>query len=158
MSQLVSRTFHVRVYLIILCWVIFVSQVIESVESIVELLLLCCLSLAVALPNSRQHIYLWRLFHCIMCERVPGSPLPYCSSSSCGGRAWPDTASCYMVLLFVFMPRIHFEKAEVAYQHHRLGHHTTVLHGVAAHCSRIFHFVLLSATLGYVSRWIIWRM
>jgi len=62
-----------------------------------------------------------------------------------------DTASCYMVLLFVFMPRIHFEKAEVAYQHHRLGHHTTVLHGVAAHCSRIFHFVLLSAILGYVS-------
>jgi len=32
--------------------------------------------------------YPWRLFRCITCERVPGSPPPYGSSSSCGGRAW----------------------------------------------------------------------
>jgi len=32
-------------------------------------------------------IYPWRLFRCITCERVPGSPPPYCLSSSCRGRA-----------------------------------------------------------------------
>jgi len=41
----------------------------------------------------------------------------------------------YMVLTFVPVPHIHFEKAKAAYRHHRLGHHTTVVHGVAAHCS-----------------------
>jgi len=42
----------------------------------------------------------------------------------------PDTTSCYMVCT-----HIHFEKAEAAYCRHRLGHHTTVLHGAAAHRS-----------------------
>ena len=61
MSQLwdSSRTFHARVYLIIFyAESFFVSQVIESFESIVELLLLCCLSLAVASPDSRQQVSL----------------------------------------------------------------------------------------------------
>ena len=44
----------------------------------------------------------------------------------------------YMVLPFVFVPHIHFEKATAAYCHHRLGHRTTVVHGVAAHCSVYF--------------------
>jgi len=51
-SLFLEHSMHV--YLIHLCWVICVSQVIESVESSIELLLLCCLSLAIVLPNSRQ--------------------------------------------------------------------------------------------------------
>ena len=50
-----------------------------------------------------------------------------------------DTASCCMVLLFVSVPRIHAEKAEAAYYHHRLGHRTTGLHGVAHVAVGIFH-------------------
>ena len=46
----------------------------------------------------------------------------------------------------------------VAYRYHRLGHGTTVLHGVAAHCSHIYYFteyfsVLLSASSAYVSQY-----
>ena len=38
----------------------------------------------------------------------------------------PDMASYYMVLPFVSVPRIHYEKAEAAYCSHRLGHrHST---------------------------------
>ena len=48
----------------------------------------------------------------------------------------PDTASCYMVLQFVFVLRIHFEKTEATYCHDRFGHRTTV---ACAWCSsRIF--------------------
>ena len=64
-----------------------------------------------------------------------------------------DTASCYMVLPFVFVPRIHFEKA-AAYHRHRLGHCTTGLHGVA-HVAVVYfmkYFSLLSASSVYVSQ------
>jgi len=57
----------------------------------------------------------------------------------------------YMVLPFVFVSHIHFEKAKAAYCHHRLGHRTTVVHGVAAHCSRIFHPIFLHITIHYFS-------
>jgi len=52
---------------------------------------------------------------------------------------WLLDTGCYMVLSFVVMPHNYFEKAEVAYCRYRLGHRTTVLHGVAACCSCIFH-------------------
>ena len=57
------------------------------------------------------------------------------------------------------LPHIYFEKAEAAYCQYRLGHHTTVLHGVAAVVYFTEYFsVLLSACPAYVSQWIIWRM
>jgi len=50
------------------------------------------------------------------------------------------------LLDYMVCTHIHFEKAEAAYCHHRLGHHTTVLHGAAAHCSRKYFSMLLSAS------------
>jgi len=47
-----------------------------------------------------------------------------------------------MVSPFVFVLRIHFEKTEATYRRHRLGHRTTVVHGVAACCSHIFQIFL----------------
>ena len=65
--------------------------------------------------------------------------------------AWlTDTASCYMVLPFVFVPRIHAEKAEAAYHCHRLGHRITGLHGVAARCSRIFYGYFSVSSASYL--------
>ena len=65
-----------------------------------------------------------------------------------------DNESYSRVLPFVFMPCIHLEKAEALYHRHRLGHCTTVLHGVAVRCSRILHrlfFCALSASSLHVS-------
>jgi len=57
-----------------------------------------------------------------------------------------------MVSPFVFVLRIHFEKTEATYRRHRLGHRTTVVHGVAVvHLSEYFS-VLLSAISVYMSR------
>jgi len=47
----------------------------------------------------------------------------------------------------LFMPCIDLEKAEALYHRHRLGHCTTVLHGVAVRCSRIFHRLFLCVTI-----------
>ena len=41
----------------------------------------------------------------------------------------------YEFLPFVFMPRVHFGKAEVAYRQ------ATFLHGVATHCNHIFYWI-----------------
>ena len=41
------------------------------------------------------------------------------------------------------MPHIRFEKAEGAYRYRRLGHLTTVLHGVAGTLHHIFHQISL---------------
>ena len=42
----------------------------------------------------------------------------------------------YEFLPFVFMPRVHFGNAEVAYR-------ATFLHGVVAHCNHIFYGIVL---------------
>jgi len=54
-----------------------------------------------------------------------------------------DTASTYVsVLPFVFVPCI-FGKAEVAYRHIIADLQATFVHGVAAHCNRIFYRIFL---------------
>ena len=45
------------------------------------------------------------------------------------------------------LPHIHFEKAETTHRHHRLGYHTTVLHGAASRCSHIFYQLFLCVTI-----------